>query len=304
MVALELIYEVLAEDNGQRAVDVLMRRTGMSRLLSKKIRLYGELLCNSQPHRMIDPVCTGDLLVARFRPGLPTLRQVPGVGFRYLDDWILVADKPAGMVTHPTFLHETGSLTDLLADSPLHPVSRLDRDTTGLVLIARNGHAHYVISHHVMKKTYLALIHGRLPAPAGLISAPIRRSPCSIMLREIHHAGARARTIWQELRYFAADDISLVRYELLTGRTHQLRLHSQACGCPIVGETLYGRLIADDRLERDKMLDKWDRLIGRQALHAASLSFRHPISGQIMRVTAPLPADFLGLLAELRHHEG
>ena len=315
--AVELTYEVQPDDNGQRAVDVLTRRTGMSRLMSKKIRLYGELLCNGKHHRMIDPVCTGDRIVARYDAGAANpdmqpqtkrfqsaeLRQVPGVAFRYLDEWILAAAKPAGMVTHPTYLHETGSLTDLLADTPLHPVSRLDRDTTGIVLIARNGHAHHVISRHIMKKTYLALLHGRFPAASGLINAPIQRAPGSMMLREISRNGASARTIWQELRYFAASDISLVRFELLTGRTHQLRLHSQACGCPIVGETLYGRVTVPDRQERARFLDQWDRLAGHQALHAASLRFYHPISLKAMQVTAPLPASFQHLLAVLRVQE-
>lgn len=314
---MELNYEVQSDDNGQRAVDVLTRRTGMSRLMAKKIRLYGELLCNDKMHRMIDPVFSGDRIVARYQAGEAgpdgrlqagryrpdALRDVPGVAVRYLDDWILLAVKPAGMVTHPTYLHETGSLTDLLADNPLHPVSRLDRDTTGIVLIARNGHAHHVISRHAMKKTYLALLHGRFPAPYGLIHAPIQRAPGSIMLRKIDREGASARTIWRELRYFAASDISLVRFELLTGRTHQLRLHSQASGCPIVGETLYGRVTVPDRQERALFLDAWDLLAGHQALHAAGLRFFHPVSGKAMHITAPLPAEFRQLLAALRDQE-
>ncbi len=295
---MEIQYQATPADHGQRAVDILVRRTGMSRLLCKKIRLYGRLLCNGRPHRMIDPVSAGDFLTASYTPGNHTsdrLKTVPGVEIRYLDDWLLAAAKPAGMVTHPTYLHEKGSLTDLLADYPLHPVCRLDRDTSGLVIIARNGHAHHVISSHPMHKRYLALLHGRLPAPAGLIRASVRRSPTSIMLREIHPDGAEARTIWQELRYYPASDISLVRYELLTGRTHQLRLHSQACGCPIVGDTLYGG--------SDREADVWDRMIGRQALHSASLQFTHPLTGRPILVTAPLPDDFRSLLAAIRKAE-
>lgn len=294
---MELEIRVMQTEDGQRAVDILARRTGMSRLLCKKIRLYGELLRNGRPHRMIDPVAAGDLLIARYHPEggfAADLRPVPGVAVRYLDDWLLLAAKPAGMVTHPTYLHETGSLTGSLADQPLHPVSRLDRDTSGLVLIALNGHAHHVVGSHPMRKYYLAVLHGRLPATDGLIQAPIRRSAGSIMLREIHPDGAAAGTIWRELRYFPHSDCSLVRFELLTGRTHQLRLHSQACGCPIVGDSLYRR-------KGDG--DEWDRLIGRQALHAACLDFRHPILGTDLRITAPLPADFLNLLAALRRHE-
>ncbi len=112
---MHLTYQVTPDDEGQRAVDVLIRRTGMSRLMSKKIRLYGQLSLNGQAHRMVDPVKSGDVLVAIYNasPGQPDLREVPNVVVRFIDDWLLVVSKPAGMVTHPTFLHEKGSLTSL-----------------------------------------------------------------------------------------------------------------------------------------------------------------------------------------------
>ena len=291
---MQINWQVQSADHGERAVDVLIRRCGMSRLLTKKIRLYGRLLCNGQPHRMIDPVCSGDCLEAVYAPHGsqgPLLRDVPGVAVRYRDDWLLVLAKPAGLVAHPTFLHDQDALTALLSDRPLHPVSRLDRDTSGLVLIALNGHAHHVVSGQIEAKRYLALLHGRLPAPSGLIRAPIRRAAGSIILREVHPDGAPARTLWRVCRYYPEWDVSLVSLTLLSGRTHQLRLHSQAIGCPIVGDDLYSGGRQPDRL---------DRLIGRQALHAALLCFRHPLSGETLRVTAPLPDDFRALLAQVR----
>lgn len=291
---MELTCHVQKADNGHRAVDVLTSRTGMSRLLTKKVRLYGSLLCNGQAFRMIDPVYEGDILVARYEPdgqNLPAIRPVAGVQIRYQDEWVLAVAKPAGLVTHPTYLHDTDALTAMLADRPLHPVGRLDRDTSGLVLIALNGHAHHVISCRPQVKRYLALIHGRLPGPSGLIRAPIRRSKASIMLREVSIDGAEALTLWQERRYYPAWNVSLVSLRLLTGRTHQLRLHCRACGCPIVGDSLYGG---------DRTPDALDQMIGRQALHAAALDFHHPLTGSLMRVTAPLPADFLRLLRLIR----
>ncbi len=295
-----LSYVVQDKDDGHRAVDVLMAQTGMSRLMSKKIRLYGELTRNGIHHRMIDPVRTGDILIAVYDPHNShggSLNQVEGVDFRYLDDWLLVASKPSGMVTHPTYLHETGSLTSELANHPLHPVSRLDRDTSGLVLIARNGHAHHVLGQKPMEKIYVGLIHGRFPAPCGLIDAPISRSDNSIMLREVSDLGASAQTHWHELHYFQQADVSFVRFELLTGRTHQIRVHCRHMGCPLIGDGLYGRL-ADDYTGSDQDVSL-DQLIGRQALHAASLSFYHPITGNQIRVTAQLPADFRDLLKRL-----
>ncbi|HAL74699.1 MAG TPA: hypothetical protein DCM45_06385 [Clostridiales bacterium] len=294
---MHLYYQVKPEDHGRRAVDVLIRQTGMSRLMSKKVRLYGHLTCNGMAHRMIDPVRAGDILVAIYQPHVEqggVLNEVPGVSVRYLDDWLLVVSKPAGMVTHPTYLHETGSLTSSLADYPLHPVSRLDRDTSGLVLIARNGHAHHVISQNPMHKIYLGLIHGRLPEKIGLIDAPIQRSTGSIMLREVHADGAEAKTRWRELHYFAGSNVSMVSFELLTGRTHQIRVHCRHMNCPLIGDGLYG-WTADPNLA-DQAGSYLDRFIGRQALHAASLDFYHPISGLTIHLTAPLPDDFRQLL--------
>jgi len=301
---MNLTYQVKPEDHGQRAVDVLIRQTGMSRLMSKKVRLYGQLTCNGQAHRMIDPVRAGDVLVAIYQSHAGQggfLKDVPGVSVRYLDEWLLVVSKPSGMVTHPTYLHETGSLTSSLADYPLHPVSRLDRDTSGLVLIARNGHAHHVIAQNPMRKIYLGLLHGRLPDKSGLIDAPIRRSAGSIMLREVHADGAEARTRWRELHYFAASDVSMVAFELITGRTHQIRVHSRHMGCPLIGDGLYGW--PSDPGMADQIGSDSDRLIGRQALHAASLEFYHPTTGKIIQLTAPLPDDFRQLLQFLYQHE-
>jgi 23S rRNA pseudouridine1911/1915/1917 synthase len=225
------------------------------------------------------------------------LRVVPDAQTCFQDPWLLVIGKPPNLVTHPSYLHETRSLTSLLADRPLHPVNRLDRDTSGVVIIALNGHAHHVLSSHPMQKTYLAVLHGRLPSTAGLIQAPIRRSEGSIMLRETHPDGAAARTLWHELRYFRKTDVSLVKFELLTGRTHQIRVHSRAVGCPLLGDGLYG--LQENRADPASL----DPFIGRQALHAACIRFRHPISGQLMRVSARLPDDFRNLLREIYRRE-
>lgn len=283
---MELDYFVQSDDEGQRAVDVLTHRTGMSRLLCKRVRLYGTLLRNGQPHRMIDPVCAGDCLLVRYHPkGVQpiVLRSVPHVPVRFSDEWIHVVSKPAGMVTHPTYLHDQDALTAMLSDQPLHPVNRLDKDTTGLVCIALNGHAHHVISSGLWIKQYVALLHGQLPSRNGLIHAPIRRAEVSLLQREIHPLGAQARTLWTVLRYFPSCDISFVRFQLITGRTHQLRLHSRAIGCPIVGDTLYGLALGSCEL---------DHTIRRQALHASKMIFTHPVEKRNICVTAPVPPDF------------
>ena len=291
---MELTYLVTIEDDGQRAVDVLASRTKMSRLLCKKVRLYGSLTRNGLPHRMIDPVRAGDLLVASYSPHGPgplVLRQPAGLQILFKDEWLLAVNKPAGLITHPTHGHASGTLTDLLSDRPLHPIGRLDRETSGLVLIGLNGHAHNVVSQQPQKKYYLALAHGRLPQKNGLIDAPIRRAEDSIIRREIHPAGARAMTIWQELNYYRQWDISMIKLQLITGRTHQIRLHLLYCGCPLVGDSLYAGSRPPGQL---------DKLLGRQALHAMSSQFLHPVSGRQITLAAPLPKDLRQLLDHLR----
>ena len=282
---MELVYRATDEDHNQRAVDVLTRQTGMSRLMTKKVRLYGTLLCNQRPHRMIDRVSRGDLLVARYPAGgmkNPVIAAQAGIPVLYQDDWVVVVAKPAGLVTHPSFKEDKSALTRLLSEDALHPISRLDRDTTGAVLLGLNGHAHYVVTQHKQTKHYLAVLHGRLPAGAGLIQAPIKRAPDSLIKRMVHQDGAQARTIWRTLGYQAKHDVSLVQFELLTGRTHQIRIHAMACGCPIVGDTLY-------HLDREP--DELDQLAGRQMLHAWQIAFGHPVSRETIRVRAPVPSD-------------
>lgn len=297
-------YVVTESDDGHRAVDVLCKNTGMSRLLSKKIRIYGSLLRNGEHCRMIDPVHSGDVLIAEYWPhgiNLPPLRQDPDLPVIFQDDWLIVINKPAGLVIHPTYLHEKGTVTDRLADHPLHPVIRLDRDTTGVLPIALNGHAHHFITHHSMEKTYVALVHGRPPATEGIIDQPIGRHPESIMLRRIWDDGQQARTKWKLCQTFPDSDVSLVQFTLLTGRTHQIRVHSRSIGCPLLGDGLYGlaSLADSDPMKTDPLHLQSDQLINRQALHAASLTFCHPISQTPQTVTAPLPDDFQSVLSAL-----
>lgn len=292
---MHLKYNVTANEDGRRAVDVLRHCTGMSRLMCKKVRLYGRLTRNGQAHRMIDPVFSGDVLDVYYEDNAstPVVKADAPVDILYLDEWLLVANKPASMVTHPNWMYHRGSLTDLLSDRPLHPVTRLDRNTTGAVLIALNGHAHHVITQKPMQKEYIAFVHGRFRAGRGLIQAPVKRAAASIIERVVAADGAKAMTIWQELRYYAAHDVSLMRFQLLTGRTHQIRLHCQVAGHPLLGESMYGLAATPAETELD-------RQIQRQALHAARLCFEHPVSGKQITIAAPLPRDMHHILKLLR----
>ena len=215
-----------------------------------------------------------------------------GFEIAYADEHLLVVDKAAGVVVHPARGHSEGTLSQLLAATAAGGVGggdperagivhRLDRDTSGLLLVARSEQAHAALQRALarreIEREYLALVHGRPPARTGTIEAPIGRDARVRTRMSVGGANAReARTHFELAR--ALHDTSLLRLRLETGRTHQIRVHLQAIGHPVVGDPQYGG--AGDQLG-----------LQRQFLHAARLAFAHPIGGQRVAVRSPLPRD-------------
>jgi 23S rRNA pseudouridine1911/1915/1917 synthase len=215
-----------------------------------------------------------------------------GVKIVYEDEHLLVVDKPAGLVVHPARGHREGTLAQLLA--PLAAggpdperagiVHRLDRDTSGLMIVARSQESHRrlqrALAERRIAREYVALVHGRPPARTGTIEAPIGRDPRDRKRMSVDGAHPReARTHFELER--ALGSYTLLRLRLDTGRTHQIRVHLQAIGHPVVGDPEYGRGgTAAETLGLE-----------RQFLHAARLSFAHPFSGAPTEVVSPLPAD-------------
>jgi len=227
----------------------------------------------------------------------------------YEDRWLLVVDKPAGMVTHPAKGHDSGTLVHgLLAhgaaggEHPRRPgiVHRLDKDTSGLLVVARDAETHRLLvdllSRHEVRRTYIALVHGSFQTAEGTIDAPVGRDRADRQKMSVGgDAGRDAVTHFRVLeswkdagRAHGGDDgYSLLEVELETGRTHQIRVHLAAIGHPVAGDTTYGR--------------RHDALgIGRQFLHAARLGFRHPHTGETVEVESPLPDDLSTVLQHLR----
>ena len=301
-----LSHQVTQKDNGKRVVDILNGTFGMSRLLTKRIRLYGTMTVNGIPCRMIDPAHTGDAIHMTYRENdaaePETVSGRAGIDILYSDRYILVVVKPAGMVTHPTSNHQSGTLTDHFPELMLHPVSRLDRETSGIILIARDPHSHYTLAlqhkNNTMKKEYLGIQHGIFSPENGRIDAPIRRRANTIMLRCVAPDGAAAITRYETIGKFPNVGASLVKFSLETGRTHQIRVHSLYLGHPIIGDGLYGASSNENaHYQKSGFLD---RVIHRQALHAAYLTFDHPITGDRMFFEAPMPDDMESLLREIR----
>jgi 23S rRNA pseudouridine1911/1915/1917 synthase len=211
----------------------------------------------------------------------------------YEDEHLLVVDKGPGVVVHPARGHREDTLSQLLAHSASGGdperagiVHRLDRDTSGLLVVARSERAHALLqralAHRQIEREYLALVEGRPPARSGTIEAPIGRDPRVRTRMAVGGAHAREARTHFELDK-ALPDSSLLRLRLETGRTHQIRVHLRAIGHPVAGDPEYGTA----------------GLFGleRQFLHAARLAFDHPITGERVEVSSPLPDDLRRALA-------
>ncbi|MDF2936585.1 MAG: pseudouridine synthase [Paenibacillaceae bacterium] len=211
------------------------------------------------------------------------------------DDFCLVAMKPAGMPVHPSEPGQIGTLDHAVAYyyettgqyCRLRHIHRLDNDTTGLVLYAKNDFAQQILDQAMREKairrTYWAIAQGRLVPPAGLIDRPIGKDRHHAQRRRVSQSGAPARTRYQTVEQ--ARGAALVELELETGRTHQIRVHLQHAGAPLVGDALYGGPT---------------NLFARQALHGYKLDFSHPWSGEPMTLTAPMPEEMAALWSKLQ----
>jgi len=291
----------LAGERLDRAVALL---TGWSRADVQELLGRGAVLVDgravSKSHRLRE----GELveLLEEPAPDAPPVAD-PAVALdvRYADDDVVVVAKPAGLVVHPGAGHPTGTLVHgLLArypelasvGDPFRPgiVHRLDRDTSGLLVVARSAAAYAALvralASHELTRVYVALVWDRLKAARGLIDAPIGRSESRRTRMAVRDAGKPARTEYQTRRAFERPPCALLECRLQTGRTHQIRVHLAAIGHPVVGDATYGG--------KREGID-----LDRPFLHAAILGFAHPLTGEPMRFEDPLPPDLTAVLDTL-----
>lgn len=288
-------YKYIVEDFNGEIFDYLRKRHDYSSRVVKSVKREGELLLNGIHANFIDSCKSGDVIEVILKPEYydSEAEDLP-LNVLYEDDDILVVNKPPYMVTHPTKSHQSGTLSNAVYNyyqnknyiGKIHFVSRLDMDTSGVVIIAKNKFIHHlmqnVIDYKPFDKYYYAIISSHLPNDTGTIDSPIMRSGEGIK-RVIDDSGKECITHYEVIEKFK--DYSLVRLKLVTGRTHQIRVHLQSVGCHIISDSLYGTP---------------DSHISRQALHAAEVSFMHPIKKELMRFEAPLPEDMQNALTQIR----
>lgn len=294
---MEINYTIEAKYDGKDIRYVLANEFKMSNNMIKRIKLYGTMDINGVHRRVIDTISTNDVMYAAYDDDAGDLKKDSGIHIYFEDEWIAICEKPQGIVTHPTHGHLDDSLLTKLSDKTLHPIMRLDRETSGVIAIAKNGYAHSKAVQHKMNKKYIAVVYGRFGTPTGTINKPIARRPNSIMIREVSPDGHPSITHYRELFYSEDKNISLVEFILETGRCHQIRVHSLSESHPLVGDGLYGPNSIDNPNDIPGS-DVLDSKIGRQALHAYYLGIIHPISGEEIITKSPIPDDMMSLFSE------
>lgn len=288
-----LIYQLQPEDEGKRLERILFRRFHLSRKLLQKIKMGQNVWLDDKFVYLNTTGRAGQTLVVNLlQEEDSTLSgEDLALDILYEDSLFLAVNKPPGQVVHPTPLHRCGTLANAVVGywerkgefRPFRPVSRIDRNTSGIVMVAKSRYSHQQLAHlsatNLVEKKYLGLVEGSFPLKEGVLDYPIRVQPGSKIVREVHPEGRTAKTIYKTLQIFA--NYTLMEFTLVTGRTHQIRIHCQHAGYPLLGDDLY----------RGKM-----DCIARQALHCHSYTFIHPLTGKDIAIEAPLPEDMQSLI--------
>ena len=281
---------------GRISVSRLLLLNKVSQRLRRRLKQQGILTCNQEPTLWSTPLYAGDILECYL--SLDSLEKEELIPYDYPleilyeDEHLVVINKPAGLLMHPTAKERYHTVANALMSyyeksgqkHAFHPVHRLDKDTSGAVIIAKNPIVQHAFDKSLdnIQKSYLAVVTGFFPAPHASICLPIARKEGSIMERTVHPRGQGARTDIDRLN--SNQKASYLNITLHTGRTHQIRVHLSHLGHPLLGDDMYGGALDD---------------ISRQALHAHHVLFEHPMTKKWHTITAPLPEDIFHLLNKL-----
>ena len=270
-----------------RLSSFLKDELNMSSGLINRLKWQEKILVNGKPQHNDFAVQAGDVITVPLDEEEPDYPPEDGpLSILYEDEHLLAVDKPAGMLIHPSRSCNTGTLANFVLGyyartglhSAFHPVTRLDRDTFGIVLLTKNAHIHARMQATPIRKTYHALTLGGPEEDSGIIDAPIARKPLPSLLREVRDDGKPSVTEFSVLE--RSDVLCKLELHPITGRTHQLRVHCAHRGFPIIGDPQYGGAAA--------MAFGWES----QALCAKSLEFPHPITGKILFLESSMDVKF------------
>jgi len=307
-------YTTTIEDEGLYVKEVMQRRLKFSSRLMRKLKLSdGALTLDGKNVRIRDRVTAGQLLCVAY-PEETSYFEPENIPLDVVceDEDLLLVNKQPGIVVHPTKNYQNGTLANALVwrmneqGISYKPrfVNRLDRDTSGLVIVGKNSHTQDYLMHEMeadrVEKTYVAIVHG-IAGPVGFegtVDAPIDKDPNHVARRHVTPTGYPSVTHYKVLAVSDFDagqggqcrGYSLLQLRLETGRTHQIRVHMTHLGHPLVGDELYGQLYGYSEIPA------W---MPRQALHARQLRFRHPADNRLVEARAPLPEDMMNCISYL-----
>ncbi len=298
--------QVSAEQVGQRLDHFLVRQLpDFSRAYLQKLILSGAVKVNNNAVKAGYKLCSRDIVILEFpeKQVVELIAEPVDFSVLYEDEDLLIVNKPAGLVVHPGdgnrqgtlaggLLYRYGPLSGYDSDRP-GIVHRLDKDTSGILVVSRtvaalSGLGEIFRNRQVVKK-YHALLLRHPGRDTGRLVAPIGRHPVSRKKMAVRPQGRYAATCWSVEKRWSG--FSLAEIIIETGRTHQIRVHMASLGSPVAGDKLYGGLVKSEEGRR--------LMIGRQLLHASTISFKHPVSGEDVSFTAPLPDDMLGVIEKL-----
>lgn len=291
-------YRVTNDNNNQKVSQILRNHLKLSRGEMRRIKRCAGLMVNDQTVRLNSLVKEGDLIRVNLQDAddQPVIPQDIPLDIIFEDEHVLVVNKPPDMLVHPLSYHVLNTLANGVIyhwqqqghNSKFRAVSRLDKDTSGVILIAKSSYICHQLSgqmkNNMCRREYLAVVHDRITMDSGIIDLPIGRPNEKSLIFGVTPQGKEAITHFTVIKRFAGG--SLVKLRLETGRTHQIRVHMRHLGHPLMGDDLYGGSL---------------ELIQRQALHSWRLEFNHPVTKEHMRLEAPLPADMTSLIQKLKN---
>ncbi|RCX16816.1 23S rRNA pseudouridine1911/1915/1917 synthase [Anaerobacterium chartisolvens] len=301
-------YIVDEQHSGKTVKFILKNIIELSERFIKRLKNSGGILCNSAPAYVNSMVKNGDIIEVLMdftEESEDIIPQNLGINIIFEDEWMIALDKPPHMVVHPTFNYPSGTVANAVCYylrqkgefKKIRPVSRLDRDTSGIIVFAKNPFVQEALIRQMKDKTfskeYMGVVYGNMEQAEGTIDLPIDRKPGSIITRHIAPSGMPSVTHYSVLE--SLNNFSLLRFKLETGRTHQIRVHCQAIGHPIVGDSLYPHIMTEPG---SPCLPAG--VADRQALHSYKVCFIHPFSKKVTELAAPLPKDIKNLLEILR----
>jgi len=302
--------KVQEKDSGKRIDILVSEKTGVTRSQMQRLIKGGLLLVDSRTVSQNYRVKAGDVIVltAEDKKHEQLIPEAIPVEILYMDRSLVVVNKPAGMVVYPAAGHSRGTLMNALLcrckkleapGGPLRPgvVHRLDKDTSGVMVVALDSGAYYKLAEQFKQRTinrrYVALIYGNPKDNSGQISLAIGRSETDRKKMSTRvRRGKEALTIWKTIERFHG--AALIEAKLKTGRTHQIRVHFASIGHPVLGDRAYGKKIEIETREREKLT------FPRQMLHAEALGFIHPVTGKYLEFHSPPPDDMAERIKQLQ----